>query len=88
MTIVFKNSMVYINCLREIVLGDVSHMFNNLLYFFFRKYGKCGIIIYSIRKHTTTLMVAKSTDVLSKSIRFCGQVALPVKFTQFMRDGC
>ena len=70
MTIVFKNSMVYINCLREIVVGDVSHMFNNLLYFFFRKYSKCGIIIYSIRKHTATLMVAKSTDVLGKSIRF------------------
>ena len=88
MAIVFKDSMVNINCLREIVVGYVSHVLDNLLYFFFRKYSKCRVIIYSVRKHTTTLMVAESTDVLGKPICFCGQVALSVKFTQFMWNGC
>ena len=52
----------------------------------FGKRNKLSIIAYTISKHATTMVIAKGTDMFSQSIRLRRQIALPIEFTQFMRN--
>lgn len=70
MTFIFQYRMVNVNCIGKIIVSDIPEFSYNLIDLLFVQSGKCCVVINTINKHASSLVIAKGTYMLSQSICF------------------